>query len=293
MGTPDAAIPALEALNRVAAIKRVITQPDRPRGRSRRPAMAPVKEAAIRLGLEVAEPAGRDDLARAPGEVGPVEVGVVVAYGMILRPDLLAWPRTGFLNVHFSLLPRWRGAAPVERAMIAGETELGVSLMVMDEGLDTGPVIATARLDAAGMNGGEATTALSHLGAELLVANLDGWLEGTAEAVPQDADAATYAPKLGPEDRLLDPTMRVEEVVARVRALAPDRAAQVRIEGEPHQLHSVWGVTGPPNRHEPGTWTAVEGVPRWSVADGEVIVSEIQPPGKRPMRGQDWWRGRR
>lgn len=293
LGTPEAAVPALEALTGATAVRAVVTRPDRPRGRSRRPRPSAVKEAAERLGLDVVQPGGKDDLAQLPARVGPVDVGVVVAFGMILPPALLDWPRRGFLNVHFSLLPRWRGAAPVERAMMAGETELGVSLMVMDEGLDTGPVLASARLDTARLNGGEATAALSRLGAELLSERLEGWLAGEAVPVAQDSKEATYAPRLEPDDRLLDPAMTVQEVVNRVRALAPDRAAQVLVDGDPHQLHAVWGITGPPARREPGEWHVADGVPRWTVADGEVLVLKIQPPGKRPMSGEDWWRGRR
>lgn len=290
MGTPTAAVPSLERLHELTELVAVVTQPDRPRGRSHTPLPSAVKAAATRLELPIFQPANRQELSELPGQVGPVDVGVVAAYGMILRSEILEWPRTGFLNVHFSLLPRWRGAAPVERAIMAGDDVLGVTIMAMDEGLDTGPIVASATLDASRMNGGQATEALSTLGADLLVEELDGWLE-RRRATPQVDRLATYAPKIDNRDRILDPSMTVAGVVNRVRALTPGRAPQVMIDDEPHQLHAVWRLIGGPSP-PPGTWFARDQTPHWVVADGVIIIKLIQPPGKRPMSGADWLRGR-
>ena len=146
MGTPAPAVPALEATARISEVRMVVTMPDRPRGRSGTPQPSPVKEAALDLGLPVEQPANRGELLQAIAAAAPVDVGVVVAFGMILRPETLGIPRRGFVNVHFSLLPRWRGAAPVERAVLAGDSSSGVTLMVMERGLDTGSVISSCEI---------------------------------------------------------------------------------------------------------------------------------------------------
>src|SRR5690606_19517166 len=195
-GTPEFAVPALEAL--VAAghsVTAVYTQPDRPAGRGRRLAASPVKQAADRLGLGVEQPASlRDPAAIAQLARHAPEAMVVVAYGLILPPDVLSIPPRGCLNIHASLLPRWRGAAPIQRAILAGDTHTGVSIMQMDEGLDTGPVLLERstpigeRESAASLH-----DRLAALGAEAIVAALAQLEADALTARPQPATGATYA----------------------------------------------------------------------------------------------------
>ncbi|MDH5371876.1 MAG: formyltransferase family protein, partial [Acidimicrobiia bacterium] len=142
LGTPAASVAALEAARQVSEIRLVVTQPDRARGRSRSPVPPAIKVAAEGMGLAIAQPVDRRELLEALSGVGPVDVGIIVAFGRLLRADVLAVPRRGFVNIHFSLLPRWRGAAPVERAILAGDRESGATLMAVDPGLDTGPTIS-------------------------------------------------------------------------------------------------------------------------------------------------------
>ncbi|HSJ35341.1 MAG TPA: methionyl-tRNA formyltransferase [Acidimicrobiia bacterium] len=290
LGTPEAAVPSLEALTRISQIEVVVTRPDRPRGRSRRLQPPPVKVAAQEMGLPVAQPAtGRELAICLAGH--DLEVGVVVAFGMILRPDVLALPSRGFVNVHFSLLPRWRGAAPVERAMMVGDDVTGVSLMLMDEGLDTGPVIAQAETPILPQeSGGDLRRRLADMGADLLGEALPDWVEEKIEPRPQPGESATYASKLEPADRDLSPGMSVGAFTNRVRALAPLPGARLSIGGEPHKILRVDPST---LRTRAGVWLeGPAGVPVLGVADGAVAIEELQAPGKRPMAGADWLRGR-
>lgn len=292
MGTPEAAVPTLEALHASTRVIAVMTRPDRPRGRSKRPRPSPVKTAAVALGLVVHQPESRLALEEAAAAVGPVDVGVVVAYGMILPPSILSWPETGFLNVHFSLLPRWRGASPVERAIMAGDATTGVTVMAMDEGLDTGPIVASRSIPIGQKSGGEVTNELADVGADLLVSSLGPWLLDR-QSRRQDAEHATYAARLTTADRTVDASMGAEDFVRRVQALAPDRAARLLIDGEPHKLLSVRGAgLAPASARRPGSWFERGGVPHVVVAGGSVAIIEIQPPGKKTMAGEAWLRGR-
>lgn len=289
MGTPEAAVPSLQRLADVATVGLVVTRVDKPRGRSGRPQPPPVKEAATELGLEVAQPAGSREVAELL-DGRSFDVGVVTAFGMILRPEVLSVPRHGFLNVHFSLLPRWRGAAPVERAIMAGDEETGVTIMAMDEGLDTGPIVSQLSVPIDhDETGGELRERLARLGADLLAETLPGWLEGRLEATPQDDERATYASRIEAEDRLIDPGSAVSETVDRVRALAPRPGARLQIGDE---YHKILRCRPAPFPLPPGEWTQRKGTPFFGVADGAVEIVTIQPPGGRPMSGEEWLRGR-
>lgn len=289
-GTPPEAVPSLEALSRIGEVDLVITRPDRPQGRSRAPRPPAVKTAAASLGLTVAQPATAGELEEVLG-TRAFDVGVVVAFGMILRPLALAAPSAGFLNVHFSLLPRWRGAAPVERAIMAGDTSTGVSIMVMDEGLDTGPVVTREEIPIhAGDTGGSLRERLAYMGARLLGDTLPAWFEGQLGAVPQDPAGATYAARIEPGDRLVSSGMSVVEFVDRVRALSPTPGARLMIGSEYHKILGATPADDGPNR---GEWESSDGLPRFGLADGSVLIGEIQPPGRRPMTGEEWLRGRR
>lgn len=291
LGTPAAAVPTLESLASEFDIALVVTQPDRARGRSDRPVPPPVKQAATALSLPVAQPDSSTELRETIAAVGPLEVGVVVAYGRILRPDVLDLPEKGFLNVHFSLLPRWRGAAPVERAMIAGDEMTGVTIIRLDEGLDTGPVLTAQAIDIPREDDAGALTArLARLGARLLVQALPQYLEGGLEAQPQTSDGATYADKITADDRPLDIHGSVAEFVNKVRGLAPEPAATLDIDGDRHKIYRAVAHEASPER---GIWAAFDGMPVVGVADGGVALVELQPPGKNRQSGEDWLRGRR
>jgi methionyl-tRNA formyltransferase len=290
LGTPQAAVPSLRALAAELEIALVVTQPDRPRGRSDKPVPPPVKEAARELSLPVAQPATAEELANELSSVQPLDLGVVVAYGRILRPEVLDMTTKGFINVHFSLLPRWRGAAPVERALISGDGMTGVTIMTLDEGLDTGPVLTAQAIDIPpDDDAGMLTDRLARLGARLLITALRGYLEGDLEPQKQTDEGATYAKKITRDDRPLNVGGTVDEFVNRVRGLAPDPAATLDIDGQPHKVYRASPHQAFP---DPGTWEAHEGVPVVGVADGGIALIELQPPGKNRQAGEDWLRGR-
>jgi methionyl-tRNA formyltransferase len=267
-GTPAASVPPLRALKRAGhEIVFVVTQPDRRRGRGNAVVPSPVKEAAVELGLPVLTPRRAREVIDDVATSG-AELGVVVAFGQLLPAALLdALPR-GFVNVHFSLLPRWRGAAPVERALLAGDAETGVTIMQLDEGLDTGPVYAhaTTRIGP-DETARDVTDALVLLGADLLVTTLPEI--PTRAPTPQQGEP-TYADKLTVEEFELHFDAPADELVRIVRA------------GNPR----------------PGAWTTVHGarVKVWRAqvgADGEFEALEVQPEGKPRMAADAWARGLR
>lgn len=291
LGTPQAAVPTLRGLEAGHDIALVVTQPDRPRGRSGEPVAPPVKQHALDRGLPVAQPESRAELAGTFERHGPFEVGVVVAYGRILRPEILEAPAKGLLNVHFSLLPRWRGAAPVARALMAGDPMTGVTIMKLDEGLDTGPVLTARAIDIpADDDAGRLTERLAELGAGLLVATLPRYLSGEMQPITQSDDGATYADKIERDERPIDPGSDAATVVAKVRGLAPSPGATLVIDGETHKILAARTTHDGP---EPGEWQAVAGNPVVGLPDGGVEITSLQPPGKNRQSGADWVRGRR
>lgn len=292
LGTPQAAVPSLRALAETADVALVVTRPDRRRGRSRRRTPSEVRKAALDLGLATACPTDRAELGEALESVGTFRLGVVVAYGMLLTKSMLECAESGFVNVHFSLLPRWRGAAPVAAAIRAGDAVTGVSLMRVTEGLDSGPVLASVShpIGKRETRGG-LTERLSHLGAELVVANLAGAISGELVGVPQHEPDATYAPRLSADDARLDFTRPARELARQVRAMSPRPGAfawwgdkRMRI------LDTRWSSTAPmPLR--PGELAAVEGGLWCGAGSGALVLEVVQPPGKREMAGADWARG--
>jgi methionyl-tRNA formyltransferase len=290
MGTPEASVPTLDALTETCDVVLVVTRPDRPKGRSRRPQPPPVKERAIELGLSVAQPENGAELERSVRDHEPLDLGVVVAYGRILSPKILEIPAHGLLNVHYSLLPRWRGAAPVARALMAGDNMTGVTIMRMDEELDTGPVLTAQAVDISSEeNAGELTGRLSTLGARLVVESIEPYLNGRLEPVAQSDEGAVYAPKIEADDRPLDIGAAPESTVDRVRGLAPSPAATLDIDGD---RHKIFAARPHPARPDPGTWLAMEGVPVAGFLGGGVELVRLQPPGRNPQSGGDWLRGR-
>jgi len=223
MGTPDFAVPSLEALRAAGHdIAAVYSQPPRPAGRGHRPQPSPVQQAAEAAGLPVHTPARLDAAAIAEFAALGLDAAVVAAYGLILPKPVLAAPRLGCVNVHASLLPRWRGAAPIQRAILAGDGETGITIMQMEEGLDTGPILLANAVPI-----GPATTAqqlhdrLAELGSGLVVSALDGVAQGRVAPRPQPAEGVTYAKKLRREEGALDWRRPAPELERAVRAFDP------------------------------------------------------------------------
>jgi methionyl-tRNA formyltransferase len=266
----------------------VVSRADRPRGRGRRLASPPVAEAARELGIDLAQPETvNDEAALATIAAARPEAVCVCAFGALIKEPLLsAYP---MLNVHPSLLPRWRGAAPIERAIMSGDERTGVSIMQLTEGLDSGPVCAQASEPIAGEDTyGSLASRLEILGGDLLVRTL----EESPPCVPQDDALASYAAKITPEDRLLDPARPAAVLERTVRALAPHIGAHVVLEeGERLGVHEARVLTaGVPPVGE----LSLDGPrPVLGCAEGALELVVVQPAGRRPMSGEDYLRGRR
>jgi methionyl-tRNA formyltransferase len=248
-----------------------------------------VKTEAENLGLEVAMPESADQLSGFLKGAGPLDLAVVVAYGRILRPAALDIPSRGMLNLHFSLLPRWRGAAPVSRALMAGDPMTGVTIFRIDEGLDTGPVLTAQAIDIEPEETAGALTArLATIGARLMMSVVPGYLSGEREPVPQSDEGMTHAGKIEPGERVIGVEGSRRDEVNRVRALSPKPGATLVIDGETCQI-----LQARPSDHdpEPGTWVEVAGRPVAGLADGGIELVEILPPGKKVMDGAAWLRG--
>jgi methionyl-tRNA formyltransferase len=236
-GTPEFAVPPLAALCRAApahAVIGVLTQPDRPAGRGRKLAQSAVKQFALAAGLPVAQPVTlRDEAGRAPLVAWQPDLLVVVAYGLILPPAALAIPRFGCLNIHASLLPRWRGAAPIQRAVLAGDAETGVAIMRMEAGLDTGPVLRTRRVVIGPRTtSGSLHDVLATLGAAELIEALAQLEAGEAHFVPQPLDGVTYAAKIDKAEARIDWRDAAVAIDRRVRAFDPWPHAEARLGEE-------------------------------------------------------------
>lgn len=295
-GTPAVSVPALDALARAGRTPAlVVSRPARPAGRGRRLAEPPVAVRARELGLRVAQPAkvGEAAFLELLRALAP-DLAVVVAFGQIFPRALLDLPRLGCLNVHFSLLPRWRGAAPVAAAIAAGDAETGVSIQRLDEGLDTGPVYAARTTPIAGEeHAGELGARLAGLGAELLVEVVDAVERGTALATPQDAARATHAPKLGGMEPL-DPAQPAPELVRRMRALNPEPGTFLPARGERLKVMRA-SASSVETKEEPGTIVGV-GPRSLALAAGGGTVLElerVQRPGGRPLSGRELANGLR
>jgi methionyl-tRNA formyltransferase len=234
-GTPDFSVPPLEALLGAGYdVVGILTQPDRPKGRGRQMASSPVKAAALTHGIAVSQPLTlKDEAGRAEFAAWRPDVLIVVAYGLILPPPALAIPRLGCLNIHASLLPRWRGAAPIQRAILAGDDRTGVTIMLMDAGLDTGPMLLKKEvLIGADETGGSLHDRLATLGGAALLEALEGHAVGTLRPTPQPAEGITYAAKIDKAEALIDWTRDALEIERQVRAFNPWPVAETRLEGE-------------------------------------------------------------
>ncbi|MEE1770991.1 methionyl-tRNA formyltransferase [Streptomyces sp. JV185] len=293
-GTPEVAVPALDALiasdrHEVAA---VVTRPDAPAGRGRRLVASPVAERAEEAGIEVLKPArprDEDFLARLR-EIAP-DCCPVVAYGALLPKEALAVPARGWVNLHFSLLPAWRGAAPVQHAVMAGDEVTGASTFLIEEGLDSGPVYGVLTEEVRPTDtSGDLLTRLAFAGAGLLAATMDGIEDGTLHAVPQPTEGITLAPKITVEDAQVQwsaPALRVDRVV---RGCTPAPGAWTLFRGERLKLIQVVPVLDRTDL-APGELSAAKNNVCVGTGSHAVELLWVQPQGKKPMRAADWARG--
>jgi len=294
MGSPDFALPALRALASAYSVVGVVTQPDREAGRGRTLTPPPVKQLALELGLPVFQP----ETLRKPNAVAQLkewdpDLIVVAAYGQILKLEVLNLPRFGCLNIHASLLPRWRGAAPIPATILAGDEITGITIMKMDEGLDTGPILAQRILHLQPNDTtASVTTALAQLGADLLLQVLPDYLTGRLQPIPQPNEGVTYAPMLKKEDGRLEFTRPAQELERRVRAMNPWPGAWFEWQGVPLKVWRASVAEGPANR-PPGSRLLIRGRPAVVCGSGALVLEEVQPPGKRPMDSKSFLAGGR
>ncbi len=294
MGTPAFAVPSLQALLETQNVVGVVTQPDRPAGRGGRLQAPPVKEMAVAAGLPVYQPRSlRSEEAAEPLRDWSPDVIVVAAFGQILRPHVLYQPPHGSVNVHASLLPRWRGASPIQHAILAGDDQTGITLMHMDEGLDTGPMYVQERVVIEPRETAETLhDKLSLLGAEMVSRHLDAILDGRLAPTEQDDSLSTYAPMIKKEAGQIDWSQSCQVIDRHIRAMSPwpgattiygDQLLRVHVASPlPYQT-----LDGPPGRvSETGRGIAV------ATGDGALLLETIQLAGKRQMTAEAFLRGR-
>lgn len=294
-GTPEFAVPALEALlggpHRVVA---AYTQPDRPAGRGRQVTASPVKACAVAAGIAVEQPLNfKEAPTRERLAAYQPDLMIVVAYGLILPNAVLNIPRLGCVNIHASLLPRWRGAAPIQRAILAGDAETGVDIMRMEAGLDTGPVLLEARTPIAPRETGASLhDRLAQLGAALLPQAVDGLATEKLQARPQAAEGVTYAHKILKDEARIDWHRRAIEIDRQVRAFNPWPIAETQLDGE--QLR-IWDAEplSTMSTQAPGAIIAA-GADGMDVATGEGVLrlTRVQAPGRKPVSAADFARAR-
>lgn len=295
-GTPTAAVPTLQALHNAGhEIVAVLTQPDAPGKRGKQLVASAVKQAALELDLPVLTPesASAPDVVEAIRDLN-ADVAAVVAYGQILRPALLSAVRTHWINLHFSLLPAWRGAAPVQRALMAGDEFTGASTFVIEEGLDTGPVIGTLteRIRSTDTTG-DLLERLAIAGAPLMVASLEAVHAGDAVPVPQGDEGVSYAPKLTRADALVRWDWPALAVDRQVRACTPAPGAWTTLpDGSPARLGPV-KLRDAGTSHVPGQVNVVDNEVRVGTGSGSVALTWIQPAGRTRVDAMAWWRGAR
>jgi methionyl-tRNA formyltransferase len=288
-GTPDFSVPPLQALldsgHRVIS---VYTQPDRPAGRGRKLAASPVKQVALEYAIPVYQPASLKGAAeQAELAAQNADLMVVVAYGLLLPQAVLDAPRLGCVNIHASLLPRWRGAAPIQRAIQAGDGKTGITIMQMEAGLDTGPMIHVLQCPIeTDDTGGRLHDRLSTLGARALMEALPEIAAGSPRLIPQDDSLATYARKLSKDDALLDWRRSAAELEHQVRAFDPWPVAQTRYDGDTLRVWSAHAVSG---SAEPGrVATADKQGLDVGCGDGLLRITRLQLPGKKPVTAADF-----
>lgn len=292
MGSPDFALATLRALHANYPVIGVVTQPDRIAGRGRELKPPPVKTLALDLGIPVIQP----EKLRNPEAIEQLrawspDLIVVAAFGQILKQDVLGLPPFGCINVHASLLPRWRGAAPINAAILHGDEKTGITIMKMDAGLDTGPILSqrSVRINP-DETAGSLFETLSQLGAGLLLDTLPGYLAGEIVPHPQPESGVTYAPMLKKEDGLLDFSHPAEELERKVRAFNPWPGTYFEWAGSLLKVHRAGTV---PGKKRGGERIVQDGLPAIGTSDGLLVLEEVQPAGKKPMSGKAFLAGAR
>lgn len=291
MGSPDFALPSLEAMAETSRLVGVVTQPDRPAGRGRKPQPCAVKARAMELKLPVFQPESLRTLA-AVSELAKFEPDLIVvaAFGQILPKAVLEIPQFGCLNVHASLLPLWRGASPIQAAIANGDSQTGVTIMRMDEGLDSGAILAQRAVPIRQRtSAAELSDQLAHLGARTLIEVLPAYLRGTLAAIPQDDSKKSYAPKLTKKDGLLDFSLDAETLMNRVYAYNPWPGAVYVWHGR--RLKILEAHSHPTFEAVPGERYVLNGQPAIGTGDGLLVLEVVQPEGKRAMDSKAFLNG--
>lgn len=297
MGSPDFAVPVLEALAGHFPIRGVVTQPDRPAGRGGKLTTPPVKHAAQGLGIPVFQPESlRQPEALEHLAAWQPDVIVVAAFGQILRTNVLELPPFGCVNVHASLLPRWRGAAPIQAALLAGDAQTGVTIMKMDRGVDTGPILSQRSVAInPDETGGSLFSKLASLGAEWLLESLPRYLGGELIPQPQPELGVTYAPMLSKGDGLLDFTQPASSLERRVRAMNPKPGAYLDWQNTPLKVYQARAISNLPTTLQfPGIRLIHEDFPAVLCGGNSMLIlDQVQPAGKKPMPGRAFLAGAR
>ena len=292
MGSPEFSLPTLHALAQHYDLIGVITQPDRASGRGRELKAPPVKTLALELNIPVLQPEKlREPAAMSQLREWNPDLIVVAAFGQILKKDVLDLPKYGCINVHASLLPRWRGAAPINAAILAGDEEIGVTIMKMDVGLDTGPMLSKKSIRLTpDLTTGSALQAISQLGADLLIEVLPDYLSGKLIPQPQPEEGSTYAPMLKKEEGKLDFTHDVSELERRVRAFNPWPGTFMDFDGTILKIHRAHVESG---NESAGKRLVVQDQPAVGARGGILVLDEVQPAGKKSMSGKSFLAGAR
>ncbi len=294
MGSPEIAVPALKALAANYEVVGVVTQPDREAGRGKKIVMPAVKEAALELGIPVIQP----ERMKVPGTFEQLQewnpdLIVVMAFGQILRANVLDLPKYGCLNAHASLLPRWRGASPIQAAILNGDAVSGVTIMQMDPGIDTGPMLRSREIAIAADDTTVTLSAkMAELAAELLLETIPGYIDGSIQPQPQPEEGSCYTGMINKEDGLLDFNGAAAPLEWKVRAYNPWPCAFFRIGEETFKVYRAH-VAENSEGLQPGTRTVVKGVPAVAAADGLLVLDELQAPGKKAMPGKAFLSGYR
>jgi len=293
MGSPEFALPTLRTLHNSFNLVGVVSQPDRPAGRGKNLTPPPIKLLAQELDIPIIQPPRlRTPEAFEQLQAWHPDVIVVAAYGQILRQNILELPPFGCVNVHASLLPRWRGAAPINAAILHGDLESGITIMKMDAGVDTGPILDKKPLSIAlDETAGTLSTKLANLGGEFLSEVLPKYLSGELSPTPQDDLMATMAPMLSKKDGQLDFDQPAEYLARQVRAYTPWPGTYMLWNDKQLKIHEVYVINKPGSL--PGKRTILEGLPAISTTDGYLALSLVQSAGKNPTSGESFLRGAR
>jgi methionyl-tRNA formyltransferase len=291
LGTPDFAVPVLESLSSQFGIVGVITQPDRPSGRGRQLIPSGVKKAALRLELEIHQPESVNHKSALDLIAGwHPDLICVAAFGQILSPQLLSLPLHGCLNLHASLLPRWRGASPINAAILAGDKHSGVTIMKMEAGLDDGPILAQQELAIGSQEtAGSLSVRLAELGADLMATTIPPYLAGTIIPQPQDPSLATYARMLRKGDGELDFTQPAELLARQVRAYSPWPGTFTFWNRQRLIIHQARPV--PVSSPGPGVFSEYKGFPAIGTGEGMLVLDQLQLAGKKSLPGNQFIQG--